>query len=253
MKNFLFVLIIILTPFFLRAEEEVNIDSLIIILKAEQQDALNKGSHQQFKEIGAKLERLSTFGEKGWLTSYYLSCNYYRMSNLTENKEEREKYVEAAKKTIEKSIESKGDFSESHALYSSILGLGIGLKPYLGMKNGMKSGNEIAKAYELEPNNPRIYLIDGISVLYTPKVFGGGGNKALAKFNKAVELYKEEKRDRGIYPDWGRDNVFIWLGKVYEKKGEKEKTIRFYKKALEVNPNNGWAKKLLFNGDTLLN
>jgi len=245
MKKFLFILLVGLIPFLAKAQEEVNVDSLIIILKAEQQEALNNGDSQKFKEIGINLERLASFGEKEWLINYYLSYNYYRMSNLTEDKEENKKYIEAAKKTIEKSIEEKDDFSESHTLYSSILGLEIGIKPHLGMKNGIKSGKEIAKAHKLNPNNPRAYLIEGISALHTPKMFGGGVAKALEKLNKAEALYKLQKEDTGIYPDWGWDNVYIWLGKVYGKKGEKEKEIEFYKKALEVNPDNGWAKELL--------
>ncbi|MCK4422248.1 tetratricopeptide repeat protein, partial [candidate division WOR-3 bacterium] len=39
--------------------------------------------------------------------------------------------------------------------------------------------------------------------------------------------------------------VFIWLGITYEKKEEKDKALLFFKKALEVNPDNGWAKHLI--------
>lgn len=245
MNKFIIIALIGLIPSWIKAQEKGTVDSLIITIKAEQQEALNIGARQKFKEIATKLERLSTFGEKEWLIDYYLAYDYYQMSNLTEDKEERKKFVAWAKEMIEKSIEEKKDFSESHALYSSILGLEIGLKPYLGMQNGIKSGKEIAKAHALEPDNPRTYLIEGISALYTPKMFGGGVDKALEKLNKAEELFRKEKMDRGIYPDWGRDNVYIWIGKVYKKKDEKERAIEFYKKALGVNPDNGWAKQLL--------
>jgi len=245
MKRFLLVMFVFFIGISLAAEETLSIDSLVISIKKDQNDALNEGNVLKLKDIGNKLERLATFGEKEWLIDYYLAYNYYMMNNFTQDNKEKEKWVEEAKTIIERSIGKKDDFSESHALYSSILGLEIGLKPYLGMKNGIKSGKEIEKAYKLDPDNPRIYLIDGIGALHTPKIFGGGIDKALEKLNRAVELFQKEKEDRGIYPDWGRDEIFIWLGIAFEEKEEKDKALLFYKKALEVNPDNGWAKSLI--------
>ena len=245
MKELLSILLIGFVPFLGKAQENGLVDSLIITIKAEQKEALNNADTLKLKEIATRLDRLSSFGEKEWLIDYYLAYNYYSMCNLTQDKKEKGRYIEEAKKMIEKSINKKDDFSESHAFYSSILGMEIGLKPYLGMKNGIKSGKEIEKAHKLEPNNPRVYIIEGISAIHTPALFGGGIDKALEKLNRAVELFQKEKEDRGIYPDWGRDEVFIWLGITYEKKEEKDKALLFFKKALEVNPDNGWAKHLI--------
>jgi len=245
MKKFYLIIILLLFPTLTKAEEGTSIDSLIISLKEQQQVALNDADIEKFKQVAVKLERLSTFGERDWLINYYLAYNYYRMSTITQDKGDATKYIEEAKKLILKSIEQKDDFVESHALYSSILGLEIGLKPHLGMINGVKSGKEIAKAYKLEAKNPRVYLVDGIGALNTPPIFGGGIDKAVEKLTEAKEIFEIETSDRGIYPDWGKDEVYIWLGITFEKKEEVSKALQFYKKTLEVNPDNGWAKKLI--------
>ena len=246
MKRFLLVMFVFFIGISLAAEETLSIDSLVISIKSEQQEALNEGNSEKLMEVRYKLERLAAFGEKEWLIDYYQAFNYYRMCNITyDDKEKQQKYVEMAREMIEKSIEQKDDFAESHILYSSILGLEISFKPYLGMKNGIKSGKEIELAHKLDPDNPRAYLVGGTSALNTPPIFGGGVDKAIEKLNRAVELFKEEEEDRGIYPDWGRDNVYIWLGIAFEKKDEKDKALEYYKKALEVNPDNGWAKSLI--------
>ena len=112
------------------------------------------------------------------------------------------------------------------------------------MTNGMKSAKAIGKAKKLDPENPRVYMIDGTGTLYKPKMFGGGVDKAIPLFEKASELFLQEE-DRGIYPDWGKDEVYVWLGNAYKEKKEDSTAVEFYKKALEVNPDCGWAKGIL--------
>ncbi len=245
MKKVLLVMFIVFVTIGIKAKERATVDKHILAIKSEQRDAVDKGDLEKLKEISSKLERLSTFGDKEWLVNYYLALNSYRISTIAyDNKEMSEKYIESAKETIRKSIKDKDDFVESHALFSSILGIEIGFKPHLGMINGMQSGKEIEVARKLAPENPRVYLIDGIGKLYTPKMFGGGVDKAMELFEKAAELFEKEA-DKGIYPDWGKDEVYVWLGNAYKEKKEDSTATILYKKALQVNPDCGWAKDIL--------
>jgi tetratricopeptide (TPR) repeat protein len=245
MKKVLLVMFVVFVTVGIEAKGKATVDKQILAVKAEQRDAVDKGDLEKLKEISSKLERLSTFGDKEWLVNYYLALNSYRISTIAyDDKEISEKYIESAKETIQKSIKDKDDFAESHALFSSILGIEIGFKPQLGMINGIQSGKEIEQAKKLAPENPRVYLIDGTVKLYTPAMFGGGVDKAISLFEKAAELFEKEK-DRGIYPDWGKDEVYVWLGNAYKEKKEDSTATIFYKKALEVNPNCGWAKDIL--------
>jgi len=244
MKKVLLVMFICIVMV-LKADDKQTVDAHLLTIKSAQQEAVDEGNVEKLKEISSKLERLSTFGDKKWLVDYYLALNNYRISTiLYENKEMSEKYLESAKELIQKSIAGKDDFAESHALFTSILGMEIGFKPQLGMTNGIQSGKEIGKAKKLDPENPRVYMIDGTGKLYTPKMFGGGIDKAIGLFEKSAELFLQEK-DMGIYPDWGRDEVYVWLGNAYKERKEDSTATEFYKKALEINPDCGWAKVLL--------
>jgi len=244
MKKALLVMFVFIV-LVLKADDKQTVDEHLLTIKSAQQEAVDEGDVEKLKEISSKLERLSTFGDKEWLVNYYLALNYYRISSiLYDNKEESEKYLESAKEAVQKSIKGKDDFTDSHALFCSILGMEISFKPQLGMVNGMQSGREIEKAKKLDPENPRVYMIDGTGKLYTPAMFGGGIDKAIGLFEKAAELFMQEK-DRGIYPDWGRDEVYVWLGNAYKEKKEDSTATEFYKKALEVNPDCGWAKEIL--------
>jgi tetratricopeptide (TPR) repeat protein len=245
MKKFLLLALLLIIPVITSADE--SIDSLIIFLKKEQKEALNNADLTKFNDVANKFERLSTFKEKEWLINYYLAYNYYRMSSITQDKEESKKFINESKKYIQKSLELKDDFVEARALYSSILGFEISLKPQLTVTNGIKSIQEIDKASKLEDNNPRVCLIDGMITLNKPSIFGGGADNAIAKFRNAIELFETEPEDMGIYPDWGMDEAYIWLGMSYEQKEEKSEALEYYRKALEENPDNSWAKAMIKN------
>lgn len=70
------------------------------------------------------------------------------------------------------------------------------------MTFGAEPGTDLQKAMSLNPNNPRVYYLQGMALFGTPEQFGGG--KAVAKplFQKAVDLGKAEQV-KPLYPHWG--------------------------------------------------
>ena len=71
------------------------------------------------------------------------------------------------------------------------------------MSYGQTAGQVLEKALKLDPNNPRLYYLKGMSLFGTPEQFGGGKDKAKPVFEKAVELYKQAK-PKELYPRWGQ-------------------------------------------------
>jgi tetratricopeptide (TPR) repeat protein len=75
--------------------------------------------------------------------------------------------------------------------------------PNRWMTYGQAAGQALEKALKLDPNNPRLYYLQGMSLFGTPEQFGGGKTKAKPVFEKAVELYKVQK-PKEFYPQWGQ-------------------------------------------------
>ncbi len=71
------------------------------------------------------------------------------------------------------------------------------------MSYGQEASKALATAKELDPNNPRVYYLEGMNIFGTPEQFGGGKAKAKPVLEKAVELYKVEN-PKPLYPDWGK-------------------------------------------------
>jgi hypothetical protein len=68
---------------------------------------------------------------------------------------------------------------------------------------GQTAGQAIEKGLKLDPNNPRLYYLRGMSLFGTPVQFGGGKEKAKPVFEKAVELYKQQN-PKDLFPRWGQ-------------------------------------------------
>ena len=72
------------------------------------------------------------------------------------------------------------------------------------MTFGAQAGQDLQKAMQLNPNNPRAYYLQGMSVFGTPEQFGGGKQKAKPIFEKAVDIAKAEQHVP-LHPHWGLD------------------------------------------------
>ena len=123
------------------------------------------------------------------------------------------KRLEEAQAHLEALIEARPEHAEAQALLSSVLGLQIGINAFRGMRLGPLSSAAVERAYMLEPSNPRVALVRGIGWLKTPRMFGGGVEKADAELQRAEELFQQESVDKA-WPHWGRVDVLIWRGRV---------------------------------------
>src|SRR5664279_5222021 len=71
---------------------------------------------------------------------------------------------------------------------------------------GMQASKDLEIATQLNPDNPRIYYLQGESMMGTPVAFGGGKDKAKPLFEKAIALYKVDK-PKPLWPNWGLERA----------------------------------------------
>jgi hypothetical protein len=71
------------------------------------------------------------------------------------------------------------------------------------MTNGKDASEALQKGLAMDPNNPRLYYLQGMSMFNTPAQFGGGKDKAKPLFEKSVALFKVAQ-PKPLYPNWGQ-------------------------------------------------
>lgn len=219
--------------------EGKELDKILIDIKKRLQYADNSMNYDEYLKIKALLEDLRISSPNHCLLHYYLSLTSYKLAIQCLRKKEKKKareFIEEAIENLKKSIHLCNEFSDSHALLGALYGLKISLSPFQAPFLGPKSFDELDKGIELNPNNPRAYLLRGIAYFSTPPIFGGGLSKAINELEKAIKLFEGEKNEDSIFPSWGICEAYTWLGICYKEKGEGEKAREIFLKGLEKCP-----------------
>jgi tetratricopeptide (TPR) repeat protein len=206
------------------------------------------GDLVRLNNISAVLDRVLTVTPNDPLLLYYRSLALWRTASINtgmKKNDQAKKMLDEADELLEQA-NKKTPTAEALALHSSVLGQLIGLSgnPLSGMTLGPKASGYLDRAKEIEPRNPRVWLISGMSAMFTPKMFGGGSDKAEKDFKKAVDLFASDHPTPPA-PSWGRADVYIWLGQALQKEEKKEEARAAYEKALELQPGNQWVTRVL--------
>jgi tetratricopeptide (TPR) repeat protein len=180
-----------------------------------------------------------------YLDFYFLAFSIYKLYTLKFKNFSKEEYIDTAIYFLEKANKINPKFSDGKALLASLYGMKAkGF--YKGMIYGRKSDNAFKEAKEIDSLNPRVYYLEGISLLYKPSQFGGSKKKAISNFKKAIKLFEEGKGNIGLIR-WGYLECMVFLGIAYEEVDSIEKAEETYKKVLKIEPEYGWAKSRLYN------
>lgn len=139
-----------------------------------------------------------------------------------------------------KSEPSPDETVEALALLASVRGMQAGYSPIQGAYYGKLSRNAIAQAKKLQPNHPRVLLIDGILAYQTPALFGGSTQTALNQLNAAVQAFSQPCQQIC----WGEAEALVWRGLARSAAGDTTGAKADWSQALVLAPDYAWAKKL---------
>jgi hypothetical protein len=132
---------------------------------------------------------------------------------------------------------------------SAILGVTYGMKiashPMDAAVLGPKSFNEINVAVETDSSNPRAWLVLGQFQLEGPKSLGGGPEKAIESFARAIRCAEIIQIRDSLAPRWGLLEAYIWSGDAAAENNDPKSAISFYHRALQISPDNLWVKNEL--------
>ncbi len=180
-----------------------------------------------------RLKQLTT--ETSDYTKAYANYRLGIATNLTGNKQQAQKILSIAANELVQ-LNSTQANAENYALLSVVYGMKIYIDSSLSSNLGIKAGKALNQAISLEPNNPRVQLVQGINSFYKPQ-------KSIQYINASLNNFKQDCD----HICWGNSEAYIWKGLINQSVGEIAEAQSNWKQALAVNPNNGWAKGLLKN------
>lgn len=145
-----------------------------------------------------------TTGANAWMPTYYLALLNARLS--IKNKNLADSYADKAIYWANISIASSPNDENYCALAMSRISK-MAVNPVLrwvSYEKSIYSALNIAK--KTNPNNPRIYILEGSLTLNKPYLFGGGCEKAKPLLSKARTLL-EKQAPQKLLPTWGHQHL----------------------------------------------
>ena len=165
------------------------------------------------KDIANNFERIGDAEKTQWLPYYYAAyCNI--VSTYTEkDKTKIDATADKAEELITKAETIAGkENSETDVIKSMIASSHMMVDPQSRyMTYGTPSAENMKKAQQLDPTNPRAVYLEAQQKFYTPEAFGGGKDVAKPLFEKALAMFDTFKPAGDLYPTWGRGETRYFL------------------------------------------
>jgi hypothetical protein len=159
-------------------------------------------SIDQLQSLAGTFERIGDSEKSKWLPFYYAAL---AQTWVGWNPETKDKDGNAAKI---RAYLAKAQALETNAEIDAVENMASTQQMQVDpqnrwMTNGKDASDALQKGLAADPNNPRLYYLQGMSLFYKPAQFGGGKDKAKVAFEKSLSLYKAAQ-PKPLYPTWGQ-------------------------------------------------
>lgn len=158
-------------------------------------------TEDQLLSLASTFDRIGDAEKTQWLPYYYaaLAQTWIGWMPATTDKDANAQKINAYLAKAE-AIEKN---SETYAIENMAATQQMLVDPQTRWAtNGKDAAAALQKGLELDPNNPRLYYLQAMSLFGTPTQYGGGKDKAKPVFEKSIALYKSAQ-PKPLYPTWG--------------------------------------------------
>ena len=181
-------------------------DAYTTLMSATIAELMSTGDPVALKAVAAKLERAATVAPADWLPRYYQA--YALVIAVFTSKEDgdaKDKTLDQAEAALAQARQLHGDESELLTLQAYAHQARLGISPMMrSQKYSELVGEAVAQAQAQNPANPRPYLVEANNVYFTPKMFGGGADKAKPLYEQAQAKFAAFVPAGPLAPNWGQ-------------------------------------------------
>ena len=174
--------------------------------------------------LGNRLELIAKKWPDQWITHYYVAYAKTQLSYFEKEATKRDAILDVCEDYLATAVKLLGkETDETQVMHAQIASARLSIDPQnRWQKYGKHFDAALEAAKEINPENPRIYLLRGQSKFYTPKMFGGGKKAARPYFERTLELFqKNPPAEPATAPAWGQMSA-QWFMKQIEGKEEEE-------------------------------
>lgn len=151
--------------------------------------------------------------------------------------------LDAAVETFSKAVKLDPKHAESHALLGTLYGMKINDSFVRAAWFGPRVAKHRDLALTLGPKNARVRYLLGMCLFHTSNK-AKDWRETLAALRVAEKLFETEAKraNSPLDPRWGYSSCLTFIGRTYEKLGERTNAAAYYRKALSEHPADHIAK-----------
>jgi hypothetical protein len=158
-----------------------------------------------FQALSANFERIATAEKSEWLAYYYAAHAQIMGGFMQEPSAQNDVVADKVELLLNKADSLQPNNSELSCLRSMVATLRMLVNPMQRYMQFAQAINEnMEKAKQQDPTNPRPYYLQGQNLKGTPEQFGGGCKTAKPLLEKAQQLYGSFKPASPLHPTWGQ-------------------------------------------------
>lgn len=176
-----------------------------------------------WKDLGNTFQRIADAEKTQWLPYYYAALSHvmtgYMIGSASGGMggfaDKTDPEADAAEQLLNKAEELAKTNSEILCVRKMIATLRMMADPMNRYQTqGPLAAEALEKAKAMDPNNPRVYLLEGQDKFFTPEQFGGSKSEAKTLFEESLKKFEAHKLESSIHPQWGKSQVQYFLSQL---------------------------------------
>lgn len=169
-------------------------------------------------DLSNSFERIANAEKTQWLPYYYAALTTITLANVqfaSGKMDKLDEFADKAEPLLARAEELQKDNSDIFCLKKMLNTSRMMADPMNRyMTYGPAAAEALAQARKLNPDNPRVYLLEAQDKYFTPEQFGGSKEEAKILFEEALKKYETYKPESSIHPAWGAGQARYFLSQI---------------------------------------
>jgi hypothetical protein len=175
------------------------------------------------KDLSGAFERIADAEKNQWLPYYYAALTQINSGYMTYMANQGnmdalsglDAIGDKAEQMLDKAEALSKDNSEIYVLRKMSATLRMMVNPMARyMQYGPIAQQALETAKKLNPENPRIYYLEGLDKFQTPEQFGGSKTEAKKLFDQAIQKFDAFVPASPLDPKWGRHETMYFMSQI---------------------------------------
>ena len=190
----------------------------------------------------------------GHLANYWAGFASWRLAMNGYNRQldaaDLRGHLERAAAALEAAMRERGDFADAYAAAASVNGWLASYRrddPEALRDLVARSRQQLARAKELAPTNPRVLWVESLSLSASSAAKPENGERAMQVLQNALEVSDFRARPDSPLPDWGRAEILMALawGHLHSAQPDLTAAEEQARAALKLHPEWFYVRELL--------